>query len=340
MSTAEERVDGQQPIMIFGRVTRGDGAPLSGAALTLCDLAGDQLDRAVADDGGHYQLAPSTGGTYLVICASSTHQPKASLVAVSDRPMRHDVALAGGGASLEGTVGTGHEHGVTGTPDVVLTLTDVRGTVVAVARSNAEGAYRFADLDEGSYTLTAAAPDVAPVAETVQIPGEGHVTRDIALAMQLRLTGVVRSASGGRPVGEALATLVGSDGNVVGAAVTGDDGTFTFPEVTPGTYTITASGYAPVASEISVGAGQPSEVTLTLTPPALGPADGPAAAGYADDHDWSHDFGAEDFGSDAVPAGASTNGHNGRHDGRHASGTGGGEHPATGDLGDADGGRR
>jgi hypothetical protein len=328
-------VDGQQPIMIFGRVTRGDGAPLPGAALTLCDLAGDQLDRAVADDGGHYQLAPSTGGTYLVICASSTHQPKASLVAVSDRPMRHDVALAGGGASLEGTVGTGHEHGLTGTADVVLTLTDVRGTVVAVARSNAEGAYHFADLDEGSYTLTAAAPDITPVAETVQIPAEGRVTRDIALATQLRLTGVVRSASGGRPVGEALATLVGSDGNVVGAAVTGDDGTFTFPEVAPGTYTITASGYAPVASEIEVGAGRPSEVTLTLTPPALGPADGPAGD-YADDRDWSHDFGAEDFGSDAVPAGASTNGHNGRH----ASGTPG-EHPATGDLGfDADGGRR
>jgi hypothetical protein len=249
--------------------------------------------------------------------------------------MRHDIALAGGGASLEGTVGTGHEHGLAGTPDVVLTLTDVRGTVVAVARSDAQGAYRFADLDEGSYTLTAAAPDITPVAETVQIPAEGVVTRDIALATQLRLTGVVRSASGGRPVGEALATLVGSDGNYVGAAVTGDDGTFTFPEVAPGTYTITASGYAPVASEIEVGAGQRAEVTLTLTPPALGSADGSSGGASAEDRDWSRDFGAEDFGSDAVPAGASSNGHNGRH----ASGSGG-EHPVTGDLGDADGGRR
>ena len=330
-------MDGQQPIMIFGRVTRGDGAPLPGAALTLCDLAGDQLDRTVADDGGHYQLAPSTGGTFLVICSSSTHQPKASLVAVSDRPLRHDVGLSGGGATLEGTVGVGREQGVSGTAGVVLTLTDVRGTVVAVARSRSDGTYRFADLDEGSYTLTAAAPEVTPVAETVQIPAEGRVTRDIALATQLRLTGVVRSASGGRPVGEALATLVGSDGNVVGAAVTGDDGTFTFPEVSPGTYTITASGYAPVASEIEVGAGQPSEVTLTLTPPALGPADGPASDGRSDDHGWSQGLGAEDFGSDAVPAGASTNGHNGRH----ASGPAG-EHPGgADDLGfDADGGRR
>ncbi|WP_433801569.1 MSCRAMM family protein [Actinomycetospora sp. CA-084318] len=317
-------MDGQQPITIFGKITRGDGGPLPGAALTLCDLAGDQLDRTVADDAGEYRLSPSTGGTYLVICSSSTHQPKASLVAVSDRPLRHDVSLSGGGALLEGTVGASRDGALAGTAGVVLTLTDVRGTVVAVARSNADGGYRFADLDEGTYTLTAAAPDTTPVAETVQIPGEGRVTRDIALVSQLRLSGVVRSASGGRPVAEALATLVGADGNVVGAAVTGEDGSFDFPEVAPGTYTITASGYAPVASEIEVGAGQPSEVTLTLTPPALGPADeAPSEVTRA--------FSGEDFGADAVPAGAYSNGHNGRH--------------ATGELYsdrgfDADGGRR
>ena len=94
--------------MIFGRVTRSDGAPVPGAALTLCDLSGDQLDRAAADEGGHFQLVPPTGGTYLVICASSTHQPHASLVAVADRPLRHDVGLSGGGASLGGTVGVRH----------------------------------------------------------------------------------------------------------------------------------------------------------------------------------------------------------------------------------------
>ncbi|MEJ2867190.1 carboxypeptidase regulatory-like domain-containing protein [Actinomycetospora sp. OC33-EN08] len=317
-------MDGQQPIMIFGRITRGDGGPLPGAALTLCDLAGDQLDRTTTDESGDYRLTPSTGGTYLVICSSSTHQPKASLVAVSDRPLRHDVSLSGGGASLVGTVGASRDGGLVGTAGVVLTLTDVRGTVVAVARSDADGGYRFADLDEGTYTLTAAAPDTTPVAETVQVPGEGRVTRDIALVSQLRLSGVVRSASGGRPVAEALATLVGADGNVVGAAVTGQDGSFDFPEVAPGTYTITASGYAPVASEIEVGTGRPTEVTLTLTPPALGPVD--------DWTDGTRSF-SDDFGADAVPAGAYTNGHNGRHS-TSADG------PADRRGFDADGGRR
>ncbi|MEJ2885931.1 MSCRAMM family protein [Actinomycetospora aeridis] len=272
-------MDGQEPIMIFGRVTRSDGAPVPGAALTLCDLSGDQLDRAAADEGGHYQLVPPTGGTYLVICASSTHQPQASLVAVADRPLRHDVGLAGGGASLGGTVGVRHGSGTNGAGtgvssgwgDVVLTLTDVRGTVVAVTRSGADGSYRFADLTEGTYTLTAAAPRLAPVAETVRVPSEGHVAHHIALATRTRLSGTVRSAGAGRPVAEALATLVSEDGHVVGSRVTGEDGSFRFDDVAHGVYTITASGYAPVASEIEIGPGHPSDVVLSLVPPAVDP---------------------------------------------------------------------
>ncbi|WP_166659798.1 MSCRAMM family protein [Actinomycetospora succinea] len=279
-------MDGQEPIMIFGRVTRSDGAPVPGAALTLCDLSGDQLDRAAADEGGHYQLVPPTGGTYLVICASSTHQPQASLVAVADRPLRHDVGLAGGGASLGGTVGVRHGGGTNGAGtgissgwgDVVLTLTDVRGTVVAVTRSAADGSYRFADLTEGTYTLTAAAPRLAPVAETVRVPNEGHVAHHIALATRTQLSGTVRSAGAGRPVAEALATLVSEDGHVVGSRVTGEDGSFRFDDVAHGVYTITASGYAPVASEIEIGPGHPSDVVLSLVPPAV---DAPASSSDA-----------------------------------------------------------
>lgn len=270
-------VDGQEPIMIFGRVTRGDGGPLTGAALTLCDLAGDQLDRASADDGGHYQLVPPAGGTYLVICSSTTHQPRASLVAVADRPLRHDLTLSGGGSTLGGTVGvrrggpgaTNGSAALTGSSGVVLTLTDVRGTVVSVARSAADGGFAFADLAEGVYTLTAAAENLAPVAETVQMPAEGHVTHDMVLAAQTHLTGTVRAAGANRPIPDALTTLVGGDGNVVGSAVTGEHGTFRFDDVAEGVYTITASGYAPVASEIEVGPGRPSEVLLTLVPPVV-----------------------------------------------------------------------
>ena len=165
----------------------------------------------------------------------------------------------------------------------MLTLTDVRGTVVAVTRSGTDGGYRFSDLTEGTYTLTAAAPRLAPVAETVRVPGEGHVTHDVALATRTQLSGTVRSAGAGRPVAEALATLVSEDGHVVGSRVTGEDGSFRFDDVAHGVYTITASGYAPVASEIEIGPGHPSDVVLSLVPPAVDGAPSRPDAPLGDD---------------------------------------------------------
>lgn len=268
---------GEQAIVIFGRVTRGDGSALPGAAVTLCDLAGDQLDRATTDGGGHYQVVPPSGGTYLLICSSAQRRPRASLVAVSDTAQRHDVGLEGGGATLAGTVGTGTEGtgtggtGTGGLTETVLTLTDVSGVVVAVTRSDAAGTYLFADLPEGVYTLTAAGSGIPPVAETVQVPAEGRVTHDLTLRLGAVLSGTVRSATGSRPVAEALATLVSADGSVVGSAVTGENGTFRFDDVGDGVYTITASGYAPVASEIEIGRGTTTEVELVLIPPSAGP---------------------------------------------------------------------
>lgn len=113
----------------------------------------------------------------------------------------------------------------------------------------------------------------------MHVPAEGHVSHDIALATRSQLTGTVRSAGAGRPVAEALATLVSEDGHVVGSRVTGEDGSFRFDDVAHGVYTITASGYAPVASEIEIGLGQPSEVVLSLVPPAVDAPSGGRGAG-------------------------------------------------------------
>ena len=270
MGTERVSTVDEQAIVIFGRVTRGDGSPLPGAAVTLCDLAGDQLDRAGTDAGGHYRLTPPAGGTYLLICSSAQRRPRASLIAVSDTSQRHDVGLDGGGATLEGGVGSGPDA----LADAVLTLTDVSGVVVAVTRTAADGSYTFADLPEGVYTLTAAGSGVTPIAETVQVPAEGRVRHDLTPSRGATLSGTVRSATGSRPVAEALAALVSADGSVVGSAVTGEDGTFRFPDVRDGVYTITASGYAPVASEVSVGHGGTTDVDLVLTPPMTGPEPG------------------------------------------------------------------
>ncbi|PZS30274.1 MAG: hypothetical protein DLM59_11435, partial [Pseudonocardiales bacterium] len=84
------------------------------------------------------------------------------------------------------------------------------------------------------------------------------------------------------PVPEALATLVDPDGNVVGSAITDSDGEFVFDDLDVGAYTVIATGYPPVATEVLLGVGGPTETVLTLRPPTLPNTD--AAAVVQDEH--------------------------------------------------------
>ena len=70
------------------------------------------------------------------------------------------------------------------------------------------------------------------------------------------VTGTVRAARSGRPVPEASVTLVDGDGDVVASAVTGADGRYEFGDVPTGTYTLTAAGYAPVATRVELDGGR------------------------------------------------------------------------------------
>lgn len=248
---------------------------MAGAMLTLTDLSGRQLDRDSSDSGGHYRLGPPSGGSYLVICASGTHQPTAALVAVADVPVRHDVALSGGGASVSGCVtlapsGSGSEPGSgEALAGAVVTLVDMRGDVVGAVVTDVGGRFEFVGVAAGHYTLTVAAVSLAPVAQGVEVPSGGQVVADVVVAARVQLVGVVRTATGGVPVAEALATLIAADGRVVGSVITDAQGGFVFDELNAGVYTVIAAGYPPVATEVSLGSGAPTETVITLRPPTV-----------------------------------------------------------------------
>lgn len=246
-------------VPVCGTVQHSDGTTVPRAALTLVDVRGQQVGRGGSGEDGRYALSVPGAGSYVLIAAAGGHQPQAVSVTVGERPVDLDVVLGGAGR-LAGSVVTAD-----GTPvrDAAVTLTDVRGEVVATTRSGREGAYVISELVAGEYTLAASAPAFRPAALPVSVQASRETRQDIELAGGAVLRGTVR-ATGGRPVEDARVTLLDAAGNVVDTLTTGPDGTFRFVDLSSGEYTVIAAGYPPVATVLQVAGGGRTERDLQL----------------------------------------------------------------------------
>ncbi|MER6119510.1 MFS transporter [Streptomyces sp. NPDC001743] len=246
-------------VPVCGSVQHSDGTKVPRAALTLIDVQGQQVGRGASGDEGRYALSVPGAGSYVLIAAAGGHQPQAVSVTVGERPVELDVVLGGAGR-LAGTVVTAD-----GVPvrDAAVTLTDVRGEVVASTRSGREGGYVITELVAGEYTLAASAPAFRPAALPVSVQAARETRQDIELAGGAVLRGIVR-ATGGRPVEDARVTLLDAAGNVVDTLTTGPDGSFRFVDLSTGEYTVIAAGYPPVATVLQVAGGGRTERDLQL----------------------------------------------------------------------------
>ncbi|MFE7045885.1 MFS transporter [Streptomyces atratus] len=246
-------------VPVCGSVQHSDGTKVPRAALTLIDVQGQQVGRGASGDDGRYALSVPGAGSYVLIAAAGGHQPQAVSVTVGERPVELDVVLGGAGR-LAGTVVTADGIPVR---DAAVTLTDVRGEVVASTRSGREGGYVITELVAGEYTLAASAPAFRPAALPVSVQAARETRQDIELAGGAVLRGVVR-AGGGRPVEDARVTLLDAAGNVVDTLTTGPDGAFRFVDLSTGEYTVIAAGYPPVATVLQVAGGGRTERDLQL----------------------------------------------------------------------------
>ncbi|GAA2972076.1 MFS transporter [Streptomyces drozdowiczii] len=246
-------------VPVSGSVQHPDGTKVPRAALTLIDVQGRQVGRGASGEEGRYALSVPGAGSYVLIAAAGGHQPQAVSVTVGERPVELDVVLGGAGR-LSGTVVTADGAPVR---DAAVTLTDVRGEVVASTRSGREGGYVITELVAGEYTLAASAPAFRPAALPVSVQAARETRQDIELAGGAVLRGVVR-ASAGRPVEDARVTLLDAAGNVVDTVTTGPDGAFRFVDLSTGEYTVIAAGYPPVATVLQVAGGGRTERDLQL----------------------------------------------------------------------------
>nr|WP_285633515.1 carboxypeptidase regulatory-like domain-containing protein [Actinoallomurus iriomotensis] len=248
-------------ILVSGRVHSPNNVPVTGAAVTLISLEGQQLGRSLAQGDGSYGIGVPRAGSYFLIASAAGHQPHASTIVVGDTPLPYDILL-GSGSGLAGTVRAADS----GAPvaGAVIVATDVHGDVLTTGQTDALGEFTLGDLAPGTVTLAVNSPKHRPLALPVEIESGETARVDVRLQPGAQVRGTIRG--GGAPLRDARVTMVDAAGNVVATTTTGLDGEYAFADLDGGVYTVVATGYRPQSAEVVVTGGDVDGHDLELAP--------------------------------------------------------------------------
>ncbi|MFF9481640.1 MFS transporter [Streptomyces sp. NPDC014733] len=261
---AEVRADTVGRTGVRGGLRTAAGAPVAGASVTLIDRRGRQAGVTTTDAGGRFVLPDPGAGSYVLTGAAPGHTPHALALTCGDGPV--DVLLTlTGAARLAGTLSGGERGAALAGAGVV--VTDAEGAVVGRATTGADGRWEIRELPCTVCTVAFSAPGHRPEARTVDLADASGATgcEEIRLVQVASVRGTVRGP-GGAPLADAAVTVL-TDGTVAGHTVTGPDGTFAFDGLTGSHLTLTASGYPPRATPISLTAGSRRTLDVDLVQP-------------------------------------------------------------------------
>jgi hypothetical protein len=220
-------------------------------AITLLDRSGHQLARATSGADGTYAVDTSERGSLVLIGSAPGYQPQVVTLALNGAPVSHDLVILPSPGGLAGTVRGGDGEDL---PGALVVATDQGGDVRASITTARDGSYRIGDLSPGDYTLSVSAPGHRPAAVPATVSAE--TTRcDIRLSVAATLQGRVHIPDG-RALDDARVTLIDAAGNVVGTRTTSVDGSYAFTDLATEQYTVIASGYPPVATQVSLSGSQ------------------------------------------------------------------------------------
>jgi EmrB/QacA subfamily drug resistance transporter len=139
------------------------GEPVAGAMVIVTDVRGDLIATGTTDDAGEFAFAAVVPGDVTVAVNAAGFRPRALPVQVAATGVTRVEAVLDAGSQLKGFVRSPYGP----LADARVTLLDAAGNVVSTATTGEDGAYAFADLDSGDYTVIATG--YPPVATTLAV---------------------------------------------------------------------------------------------------------------------------------------------------------------------------
>ncbi|MGV9252154.1 MFS transporter [Streptomyces sp. NPDC003697] len=153
-----------------------NGLPVQDAMVIVTDVRGDLLATGTTGEQGEFSFAELVPGAVTVAVNADGYRPRALPVDVGGTGVTRVEIDLDAGAQVQGVVRAPHGP----LADARVTLVDAAGNVVGTATTGADGAYAFADLSSGEYTVIATG--YPPVATALSVSGRGVDDHDIELA--------------------------------------------------------------------------------------------------------------------------------------------------------------
>ncbi|MFE6739456.1 MFS transporter [Streptomyces tubercidicus] len=195
--------------------------------------------------------------------AAVTPVPSEPSVSAAASAPPADRGIGATGPEIRGTVRDGDGRPV---GRAAVTLISVDGRQLGRTSTAADGGYALPTTGAGSYVLIGSAGARQPQAMTVVV-GTEPVAFDLTLGGAAGLAGEVREEKGEEPVPGALVVATDVTGEVVASGVAGQDGSFAFGDLAPGSYTLAVSAerHRPSALQVEVGTGDRNWYEVRLT---------------------------------------------------------------------------
>lgn len=240
-------------LIVTGRVRTEAGQPRAGATITVINPAGEEVARSSADDNGNFEVRGLPGGAYTILAISLPYRPNAALIAGSAGQASVELILPG-----RGTVSGRLVTSAGGSP---LASTRVRlvnqesDSLPLHTTSDDWGRFRFDEVPEGCWSIVAECPGHRSATLDLDVTAGSEIDREVVLTPLGHLQGQVILPNS-TPVAGVRLSLVHSEGQLVAATTTDDNGSYRFADLEPASYVVVCLTVDPEPDLLCVGSGQ------------------------------------------------------------------------------------
>ncbi|GLI84555.1 hypothetical protein ANABIO32_22650 [Rossellomorea marisflavi] len=254
------------PGSLAGTITNAQtGAPIAGAnvQVRILDSGGSLIATVSSGVNGDYSVGNLAPGFYTVLASAPDFQTNSATVQVfPNQTSIGDVALTPNPGSISGTVTS--TIGSTPIPGATVSIINSSGILITSVLTDQTGAFTVTGLAPDNYTVSVIAQDFqSRSVGAVVVSGQ---TTPVAVQLQPFPGSIIGTVTPEVP--NAFVELRDSNNVFIDSFVTNPDGTFSFNNLAPGVYTVTASApnYTSAQGGATVTSGGTAVVNLTLIP--------------------------------------------------------------------------